>query len=380
MTTYYYYADATGANDGTSEADAWTDFENALESIAAGDILYMKKSASRVNLGGNKVVSMAAPNSTATTIVEGYETTPGDGERWQGGATQAVTINAGGNVIFKNIDYETNNSAYAWSNNNAIDHAYYYNCRFVNTNTGTGAEAFNIRFYTHCINCYFESSNNSTTGGVVLVQTNDGASFHSCVFRGNRGCYSQGTGVNVPLVFTGCVFTDGSVEAMEIGIDVDLINSTNEAAIFNVTECTFYGFGTDAIAIRELPNINTYPYNLNVIQNNIFYGSSATNAINIEDASVNTGLLIVGNAYGGVTNQVNGGGTNLQNLDAVTLSDDPFTDGANLDFSLNSTSGGGADCKDAAYPTTIQGLASTSGRHIGASQYTAEGGESISIF
>jgi len=379
MATKYYYADASGANDGTSESDAWTDFKVALETIAAGDTLYLKKSGSRVSIGANAVTNMATQSDTAQTLVEGYETTPGDGVRWEGGGSaHNVTINAGGNVIFKNIDYESSNAGYAWSNNNAADHAYYYNCRFVNTNTSAGAEACNVRQTAHFTNCYFESSQNTTSNGTVYVQTNDGASFYGCVFRGNRGCYTQGGGTNAPLSFIGCIFTDGSVQAMEIGIDTDLINSSSEYAFFNVTECTFYGFGTDAIAIRETYT-SSYVQQTNVIQNNIFYGTSATNAINIEDASVNTGILIVGNAYGGVTNQLNGGGTNLQNIDAVTLSADPFTDGANLDFTLNATSGGGADCKNSAYPTTIQGLTGETGRHIGASQYTAPI-ESISIF
>ena len=377
MATKYYYADATGANDGTSEANAWTDFETALEGIAAGDILYMKKSASRVSLGANKTINMAAQSDTATTIVEGYDATPGDGVRWQGGGSaHNVTINAGGNVVFKNIDYESSNGAYAWSNNNDIDHSYYYNCRFVNTNTSAGSEAFNIRQSTHCINCYFDSSHTSTSGGTVYIQTNDGGSFYGCVFRGNRGCYTQNGGTNAPVSFFNCLFTDGSVEAMVIGIDVDLVNSTQEVAFFNVTECTFYGFSTDAVAIRDLSG-SAVNQQVNMIQNNIFYGSSATNGINIEDASINTGVLVVGNAYGGVTNQINGAGTNLQNLDAVTLTADPFEDGANLDFRLNGAAGGGALCKGTAYPTTFQGITGAAERNIGALQHTKE---SISIF
>jgi len=379
MATKYYYADASGDNDGSSEANAYENLDNAMESISAGDILYLKKSGSRVAIAsGENTFNMATQSDTATTIVEGYGTTPGDGISWQGGGNQyGITINQGGNVVFKNIDYETSSASWSWSNNNAIDHAYYYNCRFVNTNTADGCEALNVRFNSHYINCYFEASQTATDGGAVLVTANDGASFYGCVFRGNRGIYALGSGYNSPLVVRNCIFTHGSVEDMEIGMDMDLLNSTNEVIIFDVSECTFYGFGTDAIAIREMESSTTHQYSIMTIQNNIFYGTSATNAINIEDADDTTGIFMVGNAYGGVTNQINGEGTNVPNLNATTLGYDPFKGGAAMDFRLAGSTSGVA-CKRTAYPTTYQGVTGNAERSLGALQIPQQ--ETISIF
>jgi len=378
MATKYYYADASGDNDGSSEANAWTDLDTALEGIAAGDILYLKKSGSRVALAASSTANMATQSDTATTIVEGYGTTPGDGIQWQGGGNAYhVIINAGGNVVFKNIDYESSSASYAWSSNGAIDHVMYYNCRFVNTNTSAGCEALNCRFNSHYINCYFEASQTATDNGVVYITANDGASFHGCVFRGNRGIYAVNSGFNAPIVVRNCIFTDGSATPMEIGMDVDLLNSAHEVVIFDVSESTFYGFGTDGIAIREMESSTTNQYSIMTIQNNIFYGNSATNAINIEDADDTTGIFMVGNAYGGVTNQINGAGTNVQNLNATSLTADPFVNGPAMDFRLGGSTSGVA-CKRTAYPETYQGVTGNSERSRGAFQAQQE--ETISIF
>jgi hypothetical protein len=372
MATKYYYADASGDDSGSSEANAYTDFETALEGIAAGDILYCKKSASRPDFGPIGV-DMAAQSDTATTIVEGYDSTPGDGVRWQGDGR--LDLNSGGNIIFKNLDIESSRNGYIVEVNS--NNTYWYNCKFYQTRTVAAEEAVRVNFHSHFVNCYFDTdSAASTSRGTVYIATSDGGSFYGCVFRGDRGIYTDQL-ATYALNVQNCIFTDGSTVPMAIGIDADLINSSAEPVFFNVSECTFYGFGTDGIALRDLPDPSGNPKLLSMIQNNIFYGSSATNAINIEDASHNTGVMVVGNAYGGVTNQTNGGGTNFPNLDAVTLSSDPFIDGANLDFRLNDTSDGGALCKGTAYPTSFIGITGDVERNIGSFQYTKE---SITIF
>ena len=43
MATVYYNSSASGSNDGTSEANAYTDLQTALNSLSAGDHLYVKR-------------------------------------------------------------------------------------------------------------------------------------------------------------------------------------------------------------------------------------------------------------------------------------------------------------------------------------------------
>ena len=47
MATKYYYSQASGANNGTSESDAYTDLQTALNALSAGDHLYCKRHSSR---------------------------------------------------------------------------------------------------------------------------------------------------------------------------------------------------------------------------------------------------------------------------------------------------------------------------------------------
>jgi len=58
----------------------------------------------------------------------------------------------------------------------------------------------------------------------------------------------------------------------------------------------------------------------------------------------------------------------------VTLSADPFTDGASGDFSLNATAGGGADCRAAGFPGEFPGGLTTGYLDIGAVQHQDAGG------
>lgn len=374
MTTRYYYADASGADNGTSESDAYQTFETALEALVAGDILYVKKSSSRVT-GVGATITMPVATNTAVTIVEGYGTTPGDGIRWQGdGRIIMEDNNVPGNIIFKNIDI-TADDTFVWKNTNNIFNTHFYNCKFHNTSTAVNRPAFIVQHPCTFVNCYFDADSTSSTTGTISILGYDHSTFIGCVIRGAVGMYDAHIGASV-ITVENCIFTDGSSQAMVTGLSTDLVFGTTEAKAFTVSQSTFYGFSTDGIEIRDLPPL-TDKGTITIISNNIFYGSSATNAINISDTSQTVGPMVVGNAYGGVTNQIGGGGTNFPNFDAVTLTADPFENGAQVDFRLNGVTGGGAFCTGTAYPTTFQGITGAVERNIGAFQHTKE---SISIF
>lgn len=69
-----------------------------------------------------------------------------------------------------------------------------------------------------------------------------------------------------------------------------------------------------------------------------------------------------------------------QHDDFITLSADPFTNAAGLDFSLNSTAGGGALLKGVGWPQSFPGLAGTSYPDIGAYQSQGGGGTTYFLF
>ena len=84
MADVFYYSQASGSNDGTSEANAFTDLQTALNSLSAGDHLYCKRHTSRE---GVKTTNLEFTTNSITTsgntVIEGYSTTPGDGGMYQ---------------------------------------------------------------------------------------------------------------------------------------------------------------------------------------------------------------------------------------------------------------------------------------------------------
>ncbi len=110
-----------------------------------------------------------------------------------------------------------------------------------------------------------------------------------------------------------------------------------------------------------------------VAENCIFWGNTAYGI----DATQTATLTQNQNAY--VRNCAFGSnGANYHNMQArasdVTLTVDPFTNGAGGDFSLNSTAGGGAACKAVAFPGTFPGGSSVGSLDIGAVQTAGGGG------
>ena len=78
MATVYYYSQASGSNDGTSEANAFTDLQTALNSLSAGDHLYCKRHTSREGaITTNLTFTTNSDAAAGPNIIEGYSTTPG---------------------------------------------------------------------------------------------------------------------------------------------------------------------------------------------------------------------------------------------------------------------------------------------------------------
>src|SRR6056297_603436 len=80
---------ATGANDGTSEADAWQSWTDVFAGDSPGDHIYVKKTASRHTAGAAGSLAIDLPFfggvGTELGILEGYGTTPGDGVKFESG-------------------------------------------------------------------------------------------------------------------------------------------------------------------------------------------------------------------------------------------------------------------------------------------------------
>ena len=95
MTTYYVDSAATGAADGSSEADAWTTIDTAMNNVVAGDKVWVKASATYSETPNIDT----AGTSTLAIVFEGYTTTTGDrGKVTVSGGTNNLTCALGGSI------------------------------------------------------------------------------------------------------------------------------------------------------------------------------------------------------------------------------------------------------------------------------------------
>src|SRR5210317_267991 len=165
MPTYYVDSAATGAADGSSEADAWTTIDTAMNNVVAGDKVWVKASGT---YDENANIDTAGTINN-WVVFEGYSTSTGDGGRpvWKNSSGQALTdSNTFNYYVFKNFDFDGSSSSAI-----ACDGLlYFYNCYFRN-NGVHGAQMFNIN--NVFVNCEFSGNSfdglNANTSNQKLV-------------------------------------------------------------------------------------------------------------------------------------------------------------------------------------------------------------------
>jgi len=330
MPTVYYNSAATGANDGTSEADAYTDLQTALNSLSAGDHLYCKRAASREGVKTtNLTLSTSATNTDPPTIIEGYETTPGDGGMYQ---TASPVVFTGEHIILAYFDVDKDNDT-TEAISLAGDGSVAYRCK------ATSTYGYGNCFYLND-SVAIECSSYAVCGGV-----GDGC------FEGSRyqliNCYAEITDGNDGCAVSfnsgfrqhnmiGCLFVNSGTGTNNDGVRVFGSSNSNGVTILN---CTFYNFGGNAIVDTEgIGNTTTQP---NIYYGNLFY-NCGNGIVNAQGVNVNTlAMCAASNAFGSITsNQV----SNISvNFDPITLTASPFED--TTDFQINDTSGGGASIR-----------------------------------
>lgn len=241
MATLYFDAQASGANDGTSEADAFEDLQTAFNSISAGDTLYLKKQPSRIGSNGtnaNMTVNIASSAGVHTQII-GYGSTPGDGVRFETSDGIIVTTDF---VFMANIDlYISANSPRALRFQS--DGGVIYNCvQDVAYAFGTGMEIVD----STAVKCW----SRSTPG-------QNGNSAYSL----NRGsmidCYGElvGTGAGSPYGISsavgyrhsriqGCTVIDKRTSAHNSSVGIN-VTGVGQSYFMEFNRNTILDFGGD---------------------------------------------------------------------------------------------------------------------------------------
>jgi len=178
----------------------------------------------------------------------------------------------------------------------------------------------------HAIDC---DAINSTSHGFRLRTDSH---LEACVSRSNTG-----DGINIPnnvsatYNLTKCLSYDNSANGVQLV-------ASGSAVVFKMIHCTLAFNGVDGLEIGA--NTSTYTV---AIEGNIVYGNT-TESIDVNDTQAEMDAVKVFfdyNFYDDAPTGITAGPND------VTLSADPFTDSGGLDFTLNNTAGGGADCRNA---------------------------------
>lgn len=331
MATKYYNSAASGANNGGEGNDAYQDLQTALNALSAGDHLYVKNGSSREGSNGTALTFTTSSNESGNagaTIIEGYETTPGDGGMYE--TASPVQFTAEGFVI-KFFDISAGSAANALQITG--DFSLAYRCKVENSYQFGLCGAF-----TDCsvVECTFKTT--MSTGGVneecVLLQR--------CYFINNRvtignGSATAGTALRVNAgrkqhSIVGNVITCEDTDSNTfVGIQLYGSNPMQSLIMNN----TIFNFNIGIEHEKGPSGVGSVP---NVYFGNVIY-SCGDGIKNSQGSSTTShGLYSVENAFGDITSAQT---TQLGHVTgSITLTETPFIN--TTDFELNNAPGGGA--------------------------------------
>lgn len=330
----------TGANDGTSEADAWQSWDDVYAGLTAGIRVNIKKQSSPQQITSsilfNNIDSITSPpTSTLPIIFNGYGSTTGDNVMWE------AEIDTGGvaqfnfsctECSFENLKVHSKPT----SNLGAVYltplNGYIRNCSLIGSSVLVSGAI---------TKCYFGVRTTGSEGNVNIRGGNQAAvHITDCAFESMNPSSSNATLVTVDMygrrvTFTNCVFLSRHTDTLS-GIFLDRLADGESVQI---QQCRFYGLGK-AIEVDEEPDAGSETV---IVRNCVFedctYGVYRNNA--------ELGFVLINNNY---YRNMTSGFTNYSEIAAwnnTALTADAFVDGPNGNLLLNSTSGGGQVVRDA---------------------------------
>ena len=330
MATKYYYSQASGDNDGSSEANAYQDLQTALDALSAGDHLYCKRHSSRE---GSKTTNLTlTTDSEATagnTVVEGYTTTPGDGGMYQ--TASPIAFNGDGiEIRYMDVDADGDPS-------HAIklqgDGSLAYRCIAVNSyNFGNAMEVLDAA----AVECYVKGK--VTSAGDNVFKCNRAHAINCVVViasdSGDAGeAIQAGAGFRINKI-VGCLIINEDTDGPQSHVGISVNGSSMGAQLFANNTITNMNIGIEMVSGPVAARTSTP---------SIFYGNILYSLVdgikNSQGAStVNFGLIAISNAFGAITSAQT---TNIASVnDSITLTESPFVDTTN--YELNNAPGGGA--------------------------------------
>ena len=323
---YLNYDLSSGDNDGSSEANAWQTWGDAISGASAGDRINVKRTSSRIATG--EITWSVSGTATAPIHIRAYTSTIGDGGMFEQNNRFKCT---GENVLIEGLDINSTTTLLLWVSG---DMSCSYRCKVVSTsNTGSIAQAEDgsmINCYVaapintagvvwlkrgSAIDCYFEVTGSTAASGarVLIVECdykrNDVV---NCIIKGNGDSDLIGIQYRNDHRRRGGVCINNTVEGCGIGVQMQ------------------EGSATDRLDVI-------------VFQNNIIY-NCAKAFENLQGTNTTSiGHFLNNNATGAITGTTF---TNMgdMNINQITLTASPFVDTTN--YELNNAAGGGALLKE----------------------------------
>lgn len=347
---------STGSNTWTLDRNCTTGAGSAMTGNMGGALLTIAKPFTPA-VGGNTIwvkggtyTITSAIIPTSSTNLYGYGTTRGDGVK----ATITTATNSVHIFDFNNKNYiklkwfKLTNTAVTPGNGITCNSSPAYAILIANCEiAGTFAVGINSNntsngylYISSILNCEIHGC----TGFGMSIE--GGLYVHACYVHDNGGGGIQistlASNVRV-LVLNQCIIYNNT--GVGIGQSGN-INNVLEVIIFS---CNIVDNTSDGIAANANGVSATIEYHL---MNNIVYGNGGFGS-NIGSSNPTLNLIYFNdyNAYGSNTSGAYHG-TIAAGAHDVTLTANPFNS-IPTDFSLNSTSGGGASCKGVGYSQTV---------------------------
>ncbi len=308
----YYVSDATGSDgdDGLSEGNAWATIDKAMDTVAAGDKVWVK--ADGVYIESVEIDTVGT--SSSTIEFEGYTSSTGDGGK--------AIISADGI------------SANCLSDTLGDVSAFYVFKNFICEEATTANVSISLREVIFK-NCQF---NNSSGAGCVCT-TSAAVFFENCSFFSNSGIGLNASGI---AVIIGCRFTSNSTVGIETGAFTSVFNCvfrSNGADAINclggdgtyvlILGCTIDGDGKDTNTGIDLGSSS---WKRAMVVNNIVYDCVS----GIDSAGQGTFFISRNNLLNNNTTAYPG--SRFQTFEGEVVSAPQFEDEAGSDYSLGSAS------------------------------------------
>ncbi len=327
---------ATGANDGTSEANAWQSLADLSAGVKPMMRVNMKKTAAPITLGADYFFT--AGGTSGMIYYRGYGTNIGDGTKWIGNATSTFNFESGsGPQLFQDLSFTGDNTGGGIFRVAVDPQTWFYRCSF---SSSTTSPALGGNGECCLIECDLINTGTFVSSGYEAWNCTSGGGAIGCTFEAEGVVVkSRQVGEGDSFFMMGCIVISASGET-EHCIEMD--GTQPESSQRCVMQCSTFG-GARGISYRDMPVSPEYG---NLIAWNICSGCDegigVLDTVNIEIPNCYK------NALGAnTTNDEDPSLVNWLDLwDNISLSGSPYADTALLD--LDNTAGEGALCRSAA--------------------------------